>query len=183
MEEVFALLFPQAQLSVGESIFSNVPPLVCDARCHWNVNSFFSDFYSRNRRSAASLKVCLLMANNALVYGVLTQTFLSYFQMSEEFGRRACREFDSAIKQCYKDEFLCLPTASDIKSIVKLHKSQHSFDRIFWSLDCTHSYWKNCPKAWHGACKGKEHITSIVLEAICDYHIFFGMLHMGTWKH
>ena len=38
--------------------------------------------------------------------------------MSEEFGRRACREFNAAIKQCYIDEFLCLPTVADIKSII-----------------------------------------------------------------
>ena len=87
--------------------------------------------------------------------------------MPEEFGRRACREFDEAIKQCYMDEFLRLPTAADIKSIVKLDKSQHNFDEMFGSLDCTHTYWKNCPKAWHGSFKGKENNLFLVLEAIC----------------
>ena len=79
------------------------------------------------------------------------------FQMSEEFGRRTCKEFYAAIKQCYMDEFLCLPTAADIKSIIKFHKSQHNFDGIFGLLDCTHTDQKTCPKAWHGAFKGITH--------------------------
>ena len=100
---------------------------------------FFSDVFDRNGKSASSLEVHLLMQIKTLVYIVLTHTFLDYFQMSEEFGRSACREFYATIKQCYMDEFLCLPTAADIKSIVKLHKSQHNFDGMFGPLDCTHT--------------------------------------------
>jgi hypothetical protein len=33
------------------------------------------------------------------------------------------------------------------------------------SLDCTHTYWKNCPKAWQSSYVGKEKQPSIVLEA------------------
>jgi hypothetical protein len=40
-------------------------------------------------------------------------------------------------------------------------------------LDCTHTYWKNCPKGWQGSYKGKEEKSSIVLEAIADYHQWF----------
>ena len=119
------------------------------------------------------------MPMKTLAYGMPLHTFLDYFQMSEEFGKKGYREFDAAIKQCYMDEFLRLPTAADIKSNVKLHKSQHNFDGMFGSLDCTHTYGNNCPKAWHGAFKGKENKSSIVLEAICNYHTFFGMLPMG----
>ena len=64
---------------------------------------FFSDIFSRNRKSAASLKVRPLMPIK----------FLNSLQMSEEFGRRACKELDATIKQCYSDEFLCLPTVID----------------------------------------------------------------------
>ena len=79
---------------------------------------FFCDIFGRDRKSDASLEACLLMPIKILAYGVPTHTFLDYFQIMEEFGRRACMEFDAAIKQCYMDEFLCLPTAADIKSIV-----------------------------------------------------------------
>ena len=41
------------------------------------------------------------------------------------------------------------------------------------SLDCSHTWWKNCPVAWQGSFKGKEKKPSIVLEAMCDYHMYF----------
>jgi hypothetical protein len=42
------------------------------------------------------------------------------------------------------------------------------------SLDCTHTSWKNCPKAWQGSYKGKgKNPPSIILEATCDYHLWF----------
>ena len=80
------------------------------------------------------------------------------------------------------NKFLSLSTAANMKSIVNLPKSQHNFDRIFGSLDCTHTYWKNCPKAWHGSFKKKDHSPLIVLETICNYHIFFGMFSMVMQK-
>ena len=114
-----------------------------------------------------------------LAYSAPMHTFLDYFPMCEEFSRRACREFDATIKQCCMDELLCLPTAADIKLLVELHNSQHNFDRMFGSLDCAHTYWKNCPKALHGSFKGKENNPLIVLKPICHYCTFFGMLPMG----
>jgi hypothetical protein len=69
-------------------------------------------------------------------------------------------------------EFLRLPTATDLKNIVKLHKAVHSVDGIIGSLDCTHTFWKNCPKAWQGSYKGKESKPSIIMESIADYFLF-----------
>ena len=97
----------------------------------------------------------------------------------KEFGQRACREFDAGIKQCCMDEFLCLPTAADIKLIVKLHKSQHNFDGMFGSLVCTHTYWRNCLDAWNGSFKGKENnLLLFWRQFVITIHIF-GMHLMG----
>jgi hypothetical protein len=93
--------------------------------------------------------------------------------MSPDLARQCCKEFDKAVKLCYEEEFLRLPTKDDIKAITRLHKSVHRVDGMFGSLDCSHTYWKNCPKAWQGSYEGKENRPSIVLEAICDYHLFF----------
>jgi Plant transposon protein len=41
------------------------------------------------------------------------------------------------------------------------------------SLDCMHTYWKNCPVAWQQSFKGKESGPTIVLEAIADYNLWF----------
>ena len=70
------------------------------------------------------------------------------------------------------DEFLCLPNAADIKSIVKLQKSQLKFDGMFGLLDYTHPYWNIDQRL------GMEHLKeknnpSNVLKAICDYHTYF----------
>jgi hypothetical protein len=51
---------------------------------------------------------------------------------------------------------------------------------MFGSLDCMHYEWKNCPTAWAGQYLDKDHLKTIILEAICTYdlwiwHGFFGM--------
>ena len=121
----------------------------------------------------ASLEAKLLLPLKCLAYGVPPHAFIDYFQMSKTFARACCLEFDKAIKLLYMKEFLRLPTKQDLKSILLLHKTVHGVDGMVGSLDCSHTYWKNCPKAWQGSYKGKEHMPSIVLEAICDYHLFF----------
>jgi Plant transposon protein len=40
-------------------------------------------------------------------------------------------------------------------------------------LDCKHTYWKNSPVGWQQSYKGKEAGPTIVLEAICDYKLWF----------
>jgi hypothetical protein len=44
---------------------------------------------------------------------------------------------------------------------------------MFGSLDCMHTYWKNCPKAWQGSFSGKEKQPTIILESISDYYTWF----------
>lgn len=46
-------------------------------------------------------------------------------------------------------------------------------------LGPTPLFWKNCPKAWQGSFKGKENKPTIVMEAICDYHLFFWHVSYG----
>jgi hypothetical protein len=41
------------------------------------------------------------------------------------------------------------------------------------SLDCMHTYWKNCPVAWQQSFKGKQSGPTIVLEAVADYNLWF----------
>ncbi|KAG7371276.1 plant transposon protein [Nitzschia inconspicua] len=126
-----------------------------------------------------SLEAKLLLPLKCLAYGVPPHAFIDYFQMSRAFARVCCIEFDSAIKSIYMDEWLRLPTAEDLKAILKLHKTVHDVDGMVGSLDCSHTYWKNCPVAWQGSFQGKEKRPSIVLEAISDYHLFFWHVSYG----
>jgi Plant transposon protein len=48
-----------------------------------------------------------------------------------------------------------------------------------FSLDCKHVVWKNCPAAWQGSFKGKEKKCTIVLETLCDYHLWFRHVAFG----
>ena len=125
------------------------------------------------------LEARLLLPLKSLCYGVPSHCFTDYFQMSQTFAREACFQFDQAIIHLYKEEYLRIPTAKDLKSITTLHKSIHKVDGMFGSLDCSHTYWKNCPKGWHGSFKGKDQKPSLVLEAISDYHLFFWHVSYG----
>jgi hypothetical protein len=51
-------------------------------------------------------------------------------------------------------------------------------------LDCTDTFWKNCPKAWQGLYKGnKVSKPSIVLEALSDYSLFPVPVAWIVWVH
>jgi len=119
-----------------------------------------------------SLEARLLLPLKTLAYGVPPHTFIDYFQMSKQYARDCCKAFDHAMKAIYMEEFLRLPTSTDLKKIVKLHRSVHGVDGMIGSLDCTHTFWKNCPKAWQGSFKGKESKPSIVMETVADYRLF-----------
>jgi hypothetical protein len=75
-----------------------------------------------------------------LAYGVPPHTFIDYFQMSPQYARECCKEFDNGMRTIYMNEFLRLPTATDLKNIVKLHKAAHGVDGMIGSLDCTHTF-------------------------------------------
>lgn len=141
------------------------------------MNKSNESFYLKNTdavgNKGASLEARLLLPLKCLAYGVPPHAFTDYFQMSKTLAKLACKTFDTTIRKIYQGEYLRLPTKDDIANIVKLHKAVHGVDGMFGSLDCMHTYWKNCPVAWQGSYQGKEKKPSIVLEAISDYHLWF----------
>jgi hypothetical protein len=140
-------------------------------------------FYQKRRNlppsEQSSLEAQLLLPIKCLAYGVPSHTFVDYFQMSREYARECCRQFDIAIKRIYAKEYLRLPSVADLKSILKLHQAVHKVDGLIGSLDCSHTMWKNCPKAWAGSYTGKPGAPSILLEAVVDYHMFFWHVSYG----
>jgi len=121
----------------------------------------------------SSLEARLLLPLKTLAYGVAPHCFTDYFQMSETFARQCCKKFEEVILEIYQEEYLRVPTQEDLQSISKLHKEVHGIEGMFGSLDCMHTFWKNCPYGWQGQYKGKEDHPSVVLEAISDYHLWF----------
>lgn len=136
-------------------------------------------YYSNNSWKRASLEAKLLLPIKVLAFGVANHCFNDYLQMSVTASRICIKQFHIMLKKLYEHEFLRLPTKNDIKSIVALHQDVHKISGMFGSLDCMHTYWKNCPKAWQGQFKGKEKMASIVLEGCCDYNTWFWHVSYG----
>jgi hypothetical protein len=131
--------------------------------------------YSRRRfcRQPASVEAKILLPLKTFAYGVPPHAFCDYFQMSDTLALDCCKKFTETMKRLYEKEYLRLPTKEDMESIYHLHQIQHSVDGMFGSLDCMHTLWKNCPVAWQGAYKGVKKKPSIVLEAACDFNLWF----------
>jgi Plant transposon protein len=88
-------------------------------------------------------------------------------------------QFDAVVADLYKEEYLCIPDGNNLKSICQLHKGAHGVDGMVGSLDCLDTYWKTCPKAWQGSFQGKERKPTVVLEALCNQHMFFWHVSYG----
>jgi hypothetical protein len=103
-----------------------------------NIKFFKST--GRDGGCKSSLAAHLLLPLKTLAYAVPPHTFIDNFHMSPQYARECCKEFDKAMRTICMKEFLRLPTATDLKNIVKLHKSVHSMDGMIGSLDCTHTF-------------------------------------------
>ena len=109
---------------------------------------FYKHLAATDGSIGASVEARLLIALKCLAFGVPPHTFQDYFQMSKPIAASCCYHFNLVINQLYKEEFLRIPTPADLRSIVALHKKKYGGDGMFGCLDCMHTYWKNCPKAW-----------------------------------
>ena len=136
-------------------------------------NPFYLNRMNPNGTEGASFEARLLLPLKSLAYGVPPHTFRDYFSMSEQMARDCCHQFDLVVKKLYTEEYLRLPTRTDLKAISTLHAAAHGVEGMLGSLDCMHVSWKNCPVAWQGSFKGKEKKPTIVLEALCDYNRWF----------
>ena len=143
----------------------------------WNdIGRLQDPFFTRGTDGTgalgASLEAKLLLPLKCMAYGVPPHTFRDYFQMSATLAKTCCKKFYKVVVKLYQFEYLRMPTSEDLNNITKLHKEVHGVDGMFGSLDCMHTWWKNCPVAWKGSYKGKEKRSSIVLEAACDHHLW-----------
>ena len=135
-------------------------------------------FYSNSKdcfdNDNPSLEARLLLPLKSIAYGVPSHTFMDYFSMSKTAARDCYVHFMNSMRLLYVEEYLRKMTKEDIKAIMQLHKSVHrGVDGMLGSLDCMHTYWNKCPVAWKGQYKKGKAKPSIVLEGMCDYHLFF----------
>jgi hypothetical protein len=126
------------------------------------------------RNGPVSLEARVLLPLKTLAFGVTAIAFGDYFQMSDTTARVSCDKFHKTINKCFGGEYLRLPTPSDLRSVTALHKRVHGVDGMLGSLDCMHTYWKNCPVGWQGSFQGKDKGQStVILEAVADHYLWF----------
>ena len=135
------------------------------------------DFCAKNvdatKATGASFEARLLLPLKCMACGVPPNVFRDYFQMSDTLARLCCHTFYKTIVDLYTGEYLRMPTESDLKKVTALHEAVHGVKGMMGSLDCMHTWWKNCPVAWKGSYKGKEKRSTMVLEGMCDHHLWF----------
>ena len=138
-------------------------------------NAFYLSRYDGTGAIGASLEAKILLPLKTLAFGTASHAFCDYFQMSKPLAVRCCDEYALMIKDLYSSEYLRVPDENDLKGICRLHRAVHGVNGMMGSLDCMHTRWKNCPKAWQASFKsGKESGgPTVVLEAMSDYHLWF----------
>ena len=135
---------------------------------------FYSQVTDCFGKKGASMEARLLLPLKSMAYGVPPHTFMDYFSMSKTLAKDCYNTFQDTMIELYLKEYVRVPTCQDLKAITQLHKSVHGVEGMLGSLDCMHTYWDKCPVAWQGAfSNGAKKKPSIVLEAACDYHLWF----------
>jgi hypothetical protein len=115
------------------------------------IPCFFINTVDAAGEQGASIEARVLLPLKTYAYGAPPHTCTDYFQMSVDLAKECCRYCDRAMKELYAEEYLRLPISHDMKSITRLHEEKHGLPGMFGSLDCMHTPWKNCPKAWQAS--------------------------------
>ncbi|KAL7477215.1 hypothetical protein ACHAW6_003029 [Cyclotella cf. meneghiniana] len=99
---------------------------------------FYQDLCDPQGLTSYSLEGMLLYPLKILAFVVLYSAFVDYCQMSFQF------------------EYLWVPDEVDLYIINQLLCHVHGVNGMMGSSDCSHTIWKNCPKAWAGSFQCKE---------------------------
>jgi hypothetical protein len=121
------------------------------------------------------------MGLKVMAYGIAANAFCDYFQMGESTALK-CSLFlaqDINSSEELQGIYMRNMTTSDVKRTSDLHFRKHGIRGMIGSLDCMHVFWKNCPVALQGQYSGKEGAPTIVLEAMCNYNLWFWHVSFG----
>jgi hypothetical protein len=147
---------------------------------------FYTENCSANKEPVASTQVKILIGLTSISHSMCPAIFADYFQMSKTLAIQCREKLTEDMVACFKEDYLHLMTPADAKSVMKLHEYVHGVDGIAGSIDCMHYYWLKCPKAWQGVFKcGDQKNASLVLEAACDYNLYFwhvNFVYPGTYN-
>ncbi len=130
-------------------------------------------------RAGIAPEVRLLCVFKCIGYGVLPTCEIPYFQMCESTICSSIKSFALLMIKEYSAYYLQQPTKEDAKRVLALYEEKHGVSGMFGSLDCMHVGWKNCPVAHQGQYSGKEKKPTLVLEAACDWNLWFWHVAFG----
>ncbi len=130
-------------------------------------------------RAGIAPEVRLLCILKCIGYGVSPTCEIPYFQICESTIRSSIKSFALLMIEEYSAYYLRPPTKEDAKKVLSLHEEKHGVSGMFGSLDCMHVGWKNCPVAHQGQYTGKEKKPTLVLEAACDWNLWFWHVAFG----
>jgi hypothetical protein len=114
-----------------------------------------------------------------LKYGDNADRLDEHLQISESEAARSLPLFCRLVVDKFKDQYLnqC-PSDEDKERSVELMR-RRGFPGCFGSWDCKHYLWRNCPKEMSGQYKGKDSAPTLIMEAICDAHMYIWYFHFG----
>jgi len=115
-----------------------------------------------------------------LAYGTASDAMDEKFEMSESVLNRDFPVLCKIVKDKFGKKYLNNSPTPEVMAQIQQVNAGRGFPGMFASWDCKHFPWEMCPVALQGQYKsGKEPHPSIVLEAICDPHLYIWYHHFG----
>ncbi len=136
---------------------------------------FFRDSYDATRRRSISIDAKLLISLKYMSYGTAINAFRDYFQMGESTSWLCLHHFVRGVLSCddIRTKYFRTMSPSDAKRVERMHHEVHGVHGMAYSLDCSHFFGGKYPIKYHGQYKGKEDSPTVVVEAGCDYNLWF----------
>nr|XP_043630272.1 uncharacterized protein LOC122601587 [Erigeron canadensis] len=141
---------------------------------------YFQTRYDRaGRRGFAGVQK-RTSAIRQLAYGVNSDLFDEYLQMSERTSRGSCLNFCVGIREIYGARYLRRPTPSDLQRIYDVHEQVVGFPGTIDSINCMHWPWEMCPTAWRGTyTSGHVGRPSLILQAVASNDLWIWNAYFG----
>ncbi|XP_026439278.1 uncharacterized protein LOC113337960 [Papaver somniferum] len=82
------------------------------------------------------------------------------------------KRFCHTVCMTFGERYLREPTSEDVQRLLA-ENAYRGFPGMLGSVDCMQWPWKNCLVAWQGTYRGKDKESSLVLEAVASYDLWF----------
>ncbi|XP_026397075.1 uncharacterized protein LOC113291797 [Papaver somniferum] len=126
-----------------------------------------------------SLYMELVVVMKCLCKSTTTDSVDDYTRMGATTIYYYLKRFFHTICMTFGERYLRESTPEDVQRLL-VENAERGFPGMLGSVDCMQWPWKNCPIDRQGTYRGKEKHSSMVLEALASYdlwfwHAFFGM--------